>query len=195
MLLAEMLALHYCSDRAETISILEDLLDEARRRIQKGEGVLDKGAARLFWVNPVADVRMMNLVEDCGGRVCGTDFMFGHALDEIPQNMAPIEALAAVALADPMAGSSAERARRICTEARKLGSEGIIISRIPGASHCAAEGKVIGEIVRQESGIPLVEIEVPPVTDAFRAALSTRLEAIVEVITHGRASSAGMRKR
>jgi len=61
MLIAEMLAIHYCSDRAETLAVLTGLLDEVRARTRAGAGVLDADAARVFWVNPVADLRAMNL--------------------------------------------------------------------------------------------------------------------------------------
>ena len=35
MLIAEMLALHFCSDRGETIAVLTDLLAEAQTRIRR----------------------------------------------------------------------------------------------------------------------------------------------------------------
>jgi hypothetical protein len=56
----------------------------------------------------------------------------------------------------------------------------VVISRIPGASHCALEGLVIADVVRQRSGLPVVEIEVPPITDSLEPSLRTRLEALVE---------------
>ena len=81
MLIAEMLAIHFCSDHNETIAVLTELLEEVRRRVYARAGVLPADAVRLFWVNPVADLRVMNLLEDLGGRVCGADNMFCHALD------------------------------------------------------------------------------------------------------------------
>ena len=84
--------------------MLRDLLAEVRRRVGAGAGVGAADAARVFWVNPVADLRAMNLLEECGGRLCGSDFMFCHALDEIPEDLEPLEALARMALADPMVG-------------------------------------------------------------------------------------------
>jgi benzoyl-CoA reductase/2-hydroxyglutaryl-CoA dehydratase subunit BcrC/BadD/HgdB len=182
MLIAEMLAIHFCSDRQETIAVLKDLLDEVKARIQADQGVLDAGAARIFWVNPVADLQVMNLLEDCGGRICGTEYLFTHALDTIPQDVSPLEALARMALADPMAGSSIDRAERICTDVRRFGAEAVLISRIPGASHCALEGRVISEIVREKLDIPVLEIEVPPVTDSMQPTVRTRMEALVETV-------------
>ena len=61
----------------------------------------------------------------------------------------------------------------------------MVISRIPGASHCALEGAIIGDVVRRRLGIPVVEIEVPPITDAVEPTLRTRLEALVETVRDG----------
>ncbi len=180
MLIAEALALHFCSDQEESARVLEELLAETQRRAEAEIGVLPRGAARIFWVNPVADLRAMNLLEDAGGRICGTEYLFCHALDPIPEDLPPLEALARVALADPMVGSPADRAERICTDIARFRAEALVVSRIPGASHCALEAAVIGEIVRARTGIPVLEIEVPPVSDSVDPSLRTRLEALVE---------------
>lgn len=186
MLIAEMLAIHFCSDQAESIAVLEELLGEVRVRVAAGEGVLKAGAVRVFWVNPVADLRVMNLLEDAGGRVCGTEYLFCHALDAIPTDIEPMEALARMALADPMVGSPVDRAERICRDVGRFGAEAVVISRIPGASHCGLEGLVIGEIVRRRLGIPVAEVEVPPLTDSIEPSLRTRLEALIETVAENR---------
>ena len=165
---------------------MTELVEEVEGRVKAGKGVLGADAARIFWVNPVADLRVMNLLEECGGRICGTEYLFSHALDAIPENLPPMEALARMALADPMVGSSVDRAERICTDVQRFGSEAVLISRIPGASHCALEGEVIGEIVQGKLGLPVVEIEVPVVTDSIRPKLQTQLEALVETVKERR---------
>jgi hypothetical protein len=180
MLIAEMLALHFCSDRGETIAVLTDLLAEAQTRIRRHQSVIAADAVRIYWVNPVADLRAMNLLEDLGGRICGSDYMFTHALDLIPEDLPPLEALARTALADPMVGSSADRAARVVRECRASHAEAAVVARIPGASHCAREGQIICEIVRQQTGIPIIELEIPPVCDAMLPSLGSRLQALVE---------------
>jgi benzoyl-CoA reductase/2-hydroxyglutaryl-CoA dehydratase subunit BcrC/BadD/HgdB len=188
MLIAEMLAIHFCSDQDETVRVLEELLDETQARVRRGVGVLPSRAVRVFWVNPVADLRVMNLLEDAGGRVCGTEYLFSHALDLIPDDLPPLQALARMALADPMVGSPADRAARICTDARRFGAEAVVVSSIPGASHCALEGTIIGDIVRERLGIPVLEIEVAPIIDSMEPTLRTRLEALVETVRRRRES-------
>ncbi|MBI4880569.1 MAG: 2-hydroxyacyl-CoA dehydratase [Planctomycetes bacterium] len=180
VLIAEMLAIHYCSDRDETEAVLADLLAETRRRVASGLGYGDGFEVRVFWVNPVADLTAMNLLESCGGRLCGTDFMFCHALDPIPVDRPPLTALALMALSDPLAGTAAERARRVAAGARRFRAEAVLVSRIPGASHCAYEGEFIAERLRSDLGIPVAEIEVPPLSDSVRPILRTRIEAVLE---------------
>jgi benzoyl-CoA reductase/2-hydroxyglutaryl-CoA dehydratase subunit BcrC/BadD/HgdB len=182
MLIAEMLAIHFCSDRAESISVLEDMLTEIKRRTDAGVGVAAAGAARIFWINPVADLRVMNLLEECGGRICGTEYLFAHALDEIPTDIEPMEALAQMALADPMTGPSSDRATRICADIGKFAAQAVVISRISGASHCAMEGTVIADRIRRELELPVLELEIPPLSDSMRPTLKTRLEALVEIV-------------
>jgi benzoyl-CoA reductase/2-hydroxyglutaryl-CoA dehydratase subunit BcrC/BadD/HgdB len=182
MLIAEMLAIHFCSDQAETPAVLESLVSLAQARLEAGKGFGGEDAARIFWINPVADLRIMNLLEQCGGRICGTEYMFSHALDAIPTTLDPMEALARTALADPMIGSSADRAERICRDILYFGADAAVISRIPGASHCALEGRIIGQIIQERLNLPVLEIEIPPLTDAMSPTIRTRLEALVETV-------------
>lgn len=179
MLIVEMLAIHFCSDRAEAIAIVEEVLDEVRRRVAARVGVLSPDAVGVFWVNPVADLKAMNLLEQCGGRLCGTEFLFTHALDQIETDLPPMEALALAALADPMVGPAADRAARIIRDCRLFGARAVVVSRIPGASHCAGESLAIARAVRQ-AGLPVVEIEVPPLCDSMEGPLRTRLQALIE---------------
>jgi len=180
LLVAEMLAIHFCSDRDEALAVLGQLLAEVHARLDVDQGFGDARAVRVYWVNPVADLRLMNLLEECGGRLCGTEYLFCHALDRIPTDLPSMEALARMALADPMAGPASDRARRVIKDARRFGAEALVIARIPGASHCASEGQIIREAVQAELGLPVVEIEVPPLSDPFLPSLKTRLEALVE---------------
>lgn len=182
MLIAEMLAIHFCSDYDESLYVLSEMLSVVQERIQNHSGILSEDAARIFWVNPVADLRVMNLLEDCGGQICGTEYLFSHSLDPIPEDIEPIEALARTALADPMVGSTHDRASRIQRDIQEFGAEGLIISRIPGASHCAYEGRIIGDTIRESLDIPVLEIEIPSLCDSFEPSIRTRLEAIVETI-------------
>jgi benzoyl-CoA reductase/2-hydroxyglutaryl-CoA dehydratase subunit BcrC/BadD/HgdB len=186
MLIAEMLALHYCSDYEEAVFVIENLLAEVRMRIQDRTGVLPPDAARVFWINPAADLQAMNLLEASGARLCGTEFLFSHALDPILEDCDPLESLARTALADPMVGPAVDRAARICRDIVRFGAEGVVIARIPGASHCAFDLPIIGAHIRDTLGLPVVEIEIPTLCDSADASILTRLEALVENIKQRR---------
>ncbi len=181
MLIAEMLAVHFCSDRQECLIVLAELAAEATRRVDARQFVIPADAVRVFWVNPAADLRAMNLLEACGGRLCGSDFMFTHALDLIPEDLPPLEALARTALADPMVGPAQERARRIVNDCRRFNVEAVVIARIPGASHCPWESHAIRESIAAKLALPIAEIEIPPVCDALLPTLQTRIEAALEI--------------
>ena len=186
LLVAEMMALHYCSDRDEVMVVLTGLFETVKDRVYSGTGFLGVDAVRVFWINPVADLCVMNMLEECGGRICGTEYLFTHALDQIPTDIPPLQALAQMVMADPMVGSAQDRARRICKDLQKYGSEAVIISKIPGASHCALEGAVIKEEIRSLGNIPILEIEVPALCDSFQASLRTRLGALIETVRGNR---------
>jgi hypothetical protein len=40
--------------------------------------------------------------------------------------------------------------------------------------------------VQRRLGVPVLEIEVPPLTDAVEPTLQTRLEALIETVRNGR---------
>ncbi len=48
------------------------------------------------------------------------------------------------------------------------------------------EGVTIGELVRRRLDVPVLEIEVPPMTESMEPTLQTRLEALIETVKNGR---------
>ena len=149
-----MLAIHYCSDREQTLEVLRELLQEVKQRVAAGTGVLAAEAARIFWVNPVADLQAMNLLEETGGRLCGTELLFCHALDEIPTRSAADGGVGADGAGGPDGWAIGRPGSAICRDAKAYGAEAVVISRIPGASHCAWEGRAIAKAVSRELGHP-----------------------------------------
>jgi hypothetical protein len=174
---AEMLAVHYCSDRSATVAVLDGLVRTCEQRIAVGHDAIDADAVRVYWVNPVADLAAMNLIEELGGRLVGSEFMFPHAVDLLPTDVPPLTALARAALADPMVGSADERLTRIALDATTVGAEVVVLARIPGASHCPGESIALGQL----PGLPVIEVEIPPLIDGVRPALTTRLQAAFEI--------------
>jgi len=171
-LICEMMALHYCSDYACCEAVLARVAEEAENLD------IDAQMKPVYWINPVADVRAMNLLEDAGGRLCGTDFMFTHALAPLDEGLSPFDTLARMALADPMAGTIRARMMACLVDATRSSARGIIVSRIPGASHCAFEASMLTSF----SDLPVLEIEIPSLTDLVAPLLMTRLQGFIESI-------------
>jgi hypothetical protein len=169
-LVCEMMAIHYCSDYEMCEAVLSRVAEEAETLTP------DPALKPIFWINPVADVRVMNFLEEAGGRLCGTDFMFGHALSPLAETGDPFDTLARMALSDPMAGTTRARMKSCLEEAKQCGAKGVIVSRIPGASHCAFEASMLATL----SDLPLLEIEVSSLTDSYAPALMTRLQGFME---------------
>jgi hypothetical protein len=181
LLLVEILALHFCSDYAACRDLLEDIDRSVRARCAAGDGHGSADAVRVAWINPVADLRVLSWLEESGGRLVATDFMTAQALQPIPEDLPPLEALARTALCDRMIGVSARRARLAAADARAAGAEAVVVARIPGASHCWDESAALGRALAAAHGhLPLAEIEVPPLADAAAGQIRGRLEALVE---------------
>jgi hypothetical protein len=125
---------------------------------------------------------MVNLFEELGGRVAGSEFLFTHALTALREDIDPLTSLAFGVLQDPMIGSARYRAQRVIDQVDRYNAEGVLITRIPGASHCGSEGLLIANHIRRQRGVPVLEVEVPPLIDAHESQLRTRLEAFFETI-------------
>lgn len=81
-----------------------------------------------------------------------------------------------------MTGPAEARAALAVKDAVRYRAEGIIVSAIPGASHCATEGLVIRRVAARDLDIPVCEITVPPLADSSIGQLATRFEGFFEII-------------
>jgi len=182
-LICEMVVIHFCSDIDEADSVLSDILVEAERRAELRQGIAREDAVKVFWVNPVADLKVMNMIEEVGARVAGSEYLISHAFNIIDENKPPFEALAEAALSDPMIGPTEDRADMIIKEIDKYGAESVIISQIPGASHCAYETSLISSIIKDKLGLPVLEITTPSLSDGREAGFKTRFQALCEMVS------------
>ncbi len=189
-LLAEFVALHYCSDPWESFEVLEDLLDTVRRRAERGESPLEGDPVRVFWVTPPTDTAIVTLLEDLGGCVAGSEYLISHAFLPLDESKPPLRAIAENYMDDPMIGASEFRAKRIVEEARRFGAEGVMITGIFGASHCPYEERVISEAVRKELGLPVLSFDVPYSPGRLSEQVVNRVQGFVEMMKSRRGVSA-----
>jgi hypothetical protein len=176
LLLIEALALHFCSDLPRCRVVLADLHRTVAARVAAGIGVLLDDAVRTLWINPVADLRVLQWYEELGGRLCATDFMTAQAFAAPPDGLPPLAALARTALCDRMIGSDRRRAALATADGRVHGVEAAVVARIPGASHGCGEAPALAAAMHW----PHAAIEVPPVATGAAGQIRGRLEALIE---------------
>lgn len=191
MMLAEFIAIHACSDPDESVAVLDGLLDIARARLSLDSSPFGPRPVRVFWATPSTDATLVQLLEDLGGAITGTEYMISHAFYELATDVSVIDAVAESSMDDPMTGSARMRARRIVAEARRFGAEGVIISGISGASHCAFDEAAISHMVREELGLPVLSFDVPFSPGRINQQVQTKMEAFMEVLKDRRMTTAG----
>lgn len=182
MLLAEFIAIHACSELNEAPLVLEDLLETARKRLANNESPFGEKPLRIFWASPPTDASIITYVEDKGGCIAGTEYLISHAFYQLDENKSPLEAIAENYMDDPMIGSSDFRAERIVSEAKKFGAEGVLITGIFGASHCAFEERIISEKVREKLDIPVLSFDVPYSPGQMNEQVANRLDSFIELL-------------
>jgi len=186
MLLAEFIAPHACSEPDEAVHVLDDLLATARNRLEKGQSPLSPDPLRIFWVTPPTDAALIELLEDLGGCIAGTEYMISHAFFPLATDKPVIEAVAENCMDDPMTGSASFRARRIVEGAKKYGAEGIIISGIFGASHCAFDESAVMKAVSKELQIPVLSFDVPYSPGRLNEQVVNRMQGFMELLRQRR---------
>lgn len=186
MLLAEFIAPHACSEPDESVRVLDDLIATVRARLDKRLSPLSPDPARVFWVTPPTDAALITLLEDLGGCIAGTEYMISHSFYQLAKDRPVVDAVAENCMDDPMTGSAAFRAKRIIEGARKYGAEGVIISGIFGASHCAFDESAVTKAVQKELGIPVLSFDVPYSPGRLSAQIVNRMEGFMDMLRQHR---------
>ena len=190
MFLTEFVAIHCCSEPEESLIVLDDLIQMVENRIKKNESPFTaEKPLRVFWATPPTDAALVTLLEDLGGCIAGTEYFISHAFYQLDESKPPLEAVAENYMDDPMIGTNDFRARRIINEARKYKAEGILITGIFGASHCAYEEKVIADKVKEELGIPVLSFDVPFTPGKLSEQVVSRMQGFMEVLRSNRGGS------
>ncbi len=182
MLLAEFIAIHYCSEPWESKKVLDDLLKMVYNRIERKQTPFEGDPVRVFWVTPPTDAVLITVLEDYGGCVCGTEYLISHAFYQLDESKPPLDAIAENYMDDPLIGASEFRARRIVKEAKRFGAEGVLITGIFGASHCPYEERVIMQAIQKELDIPVVAFDVPYSPGKVSEQVVSRIQGFTELL-------------
>lgn len=186
MMLAEFIAIHACSDPDESIKVLDDLINTVQYRLEHDESPLVQDPVRIFWVTPPTDASLITLLEDLGGCITGTEYMISHSFYSLAADKPVIESVAENCMDDPMTGSVQFRAKRIIEGAKKYRAEGVIISGISGASHCAFDESAITAAVKKELNIPVLSFDVPYSPGRLSEQITSRMQGFIELLRQQR---------
>ncbi len=166
------------ADIDEWISILEQVRDTIRYRVERGTGIQPENAVPIAWINPSADPFLLNFVEDLGLRVVNTEYVIRQALVQIDETMEPFRALARSFLHASLIGSTRQRIDSILRSIDEGKIKGVLITNVLGGSHCAMETKLMERMIDR---VPVLSLDVPP-PPGITEQIKTRIEAFAEAL-------------
>ena len=136
------------------------LYEELRERVEKGVGVLEKGAPKLMGICPPhhSDPRLEHLVNKCGMALIATDMEFSAPPTSRKPPKDPYEALSShinASLAVYLGG----RISIILEACRQLKVQGVLNHYHVGCRSVAGDALIIKDAIKRELGIPVLTLE------------------------------------
>ncbi len=189
MYLAEFITIHTCSEPVECFAVIQGLLDTVEERLAEERSPLEtENPYRVYWMYPSTDASLITLLEDMGGCIAGTDYFINHSFLPLREDTDPLTAIAENCMDDRLVCSPAERVRRIIEDVKKYRAEGILMSGIFGASHCAWDVSALHDLVQEELGIPVLAFDVPYSPGRLNEQVVSRMQSFIELIRSRRVS-------
>ena len=189
MYLAEFITIHTCSEPVECFEVIQGLLDTVEERLETGESPLEgEKPYRVYWMYPSTDASLITLLEDMGGCIAGTDYFINHSFLPLREDTDPLTAIAENCMDDRLVCSPSERVRRIAEDVKKYRAEGVLMSGIFGASHCAWDVSALHDLVQEELGIPVLAFDVPYSPGRPNEQVVSRMQSFIELIKSRRVS-------
>ncbi|MFC2070075.1 2-hydroxyacyl-CoA dehydratase [Chloroflexota bacterium] len=142
------------------IDAVDTLYGELQERVNKGVGVVEKGAPRIIALNPphYADPRLEHLIGEVGIALIATEGGGLRApLEEPPKD--PYEVTVAGLLQSSLCASTGPRARIIVEECKRLNVDGVLDRYHAGCRTVTGDAVVVSDIIRKELGLPVLLFE------------------------------------
>ncbi len=164
--------------------ILEESYVEAKERVKnsvKGEGLSDD-PARLFICGSCVTPNPY-LVDKAGGVVVAKDDGWSEVSTDVAETGNPYENLARAILSYPYEQPTEERAAWTAEQVKKSNADGLIFMYNWGCNYQTAIAREVADIVKTETGIPTINIELAEL--GRREALEqshNRVEAFIEML-------------
>ncbi len=189
MYLAEFITIHTCSEPVECFEVMQGLLDTVEGRLARDESPLEsEHPYRVYWMYPSTDASLITLLEDMGGCIAGTDYFINHSFLPLRTNTDPLTAIAENCMDDRLVCSPTERVKRIAEDVKKYRAEGVLMSGIFGASHCAWDVSALHDLVQKELDIPVLAFDVPYSPGRLNEQVVSRMQSFIELIRSRRVS-------
>lgn len=143
---------------SKQLDAINTLCEELRERVEKGQGVLEKGAPRIMAINPPghSDPRLDYLVGEVGIALVSEDSDF--LVDYMPEDMDPYKMMFGYARAS-LASICAARIPLIVDGCKKSKVEGVLNRFHVGCRSVSGDALMIEKAVKEELGIPVLTLE------------------------------------
>jgi len=183
MYMAEFVTIHTCSEPVECFNVIQGLIDLVEKRLKNSESPFESSKPyRVYWMYPATDASLITLLEDMGGCITGTDYFINHSFLSLRTDTDPLTAIAENCMDDRLLCSPTERVKRIIEDVKKYRAEGILMSGIFGASHCAWDVSALQDLVQKELDIPVLTFDVPYSPGRYNEQVVTRMQGFIELI-------------
>ena len=151
-------------DRGDSLAgteLLEQSYEEVSVRVRngvKGTGLADN-PVRILSVGSCFGLRP-DFVESKGGYIVGTDDHLSKIFADVAEEGDPYHALAEAIVDYNYEKPTEERAMYVVDLVRKSGAEGVVCGYNWGCNYQSAASRMIADIVKAETGVPTINIEV-----------------------------------
>ena len=164
--------------------VLEETRDEIKKRAAdgvKGKGLADD-PARLFICGSCAHANG-NFIDKKGGVIAGSDDLWSSITMDVKETGDPYENLA-VALSDlPYELPTEERAEWTIKQIKESRADGFIFMYNWGCNYQSAVAGMMTDIIKKETGLPAMSIEVGELTRMESIEQSqNRVESFIEML-------------
>jgi benzoyl-CoA reductase/2-hydroxyglutaryl-CoA dehydratase subunit BcrC/BadD/HgdB len=152
------------SDTGELETVLNTICEAIQDRVNKGVGVVAKGAPRIISLNPhhMADPRLEHLLGELGiAMVSSETGFFAPGGDRDPAGEVPADPyeLLSQALRTSLAQSLSARAAIIVEVCRRLNLDGVLGKYHVGCRMGAADAMLLKDAITRQLGIPVLLME------------------------------------
>jgi hypothetical protein len=170
------------------------LCREVKERVEKGIGVVEKGAPRVLnFFPPFSDPRIAHMMEKAGLAVStgGVSSASSNEGDAYPTFDTLGEELAGIAMAGGAFHSTFGMAKRFEERVKTLNIDGVIWGYLYNCRPLALGSHLIKQWIEEQTGVPTLSLEIDIYDSRYYSAesLRTRVEAFAELLRARKAYS------